>query len=368
MRESRLLEVPLIYKISPYPGSDSYFCGMSMSPRKISIFPLLAVSFVSALGYGIVLPSLVYIVERFHGGNFLYGAIGASYSAFQFIGAPILGKLSDRFGRKRILFICMLGSTVAWALFIVAFRLPLITIGSVTTSITGGIALTLPMLVIFIARSVDGLTAGDLSVANAYVADIATEQERKADFGKMGVAGNLGFILGPALAGVLAQTSFGILLPIETALATSIFALLLIVFFLRESHPRNTPSLRRRGKGGGGPFAQYNNTFAILDHPPTPSFFRRGRCEADVSRRANDGAYSTASRNLFCVLSCLQSFRGRHAALCDGIAALVRCRNRDFLFDSLHRHRNHGRPGCSPGSTSARARRRSQYGEPSLSR
>lgn len=220
-----------------------------MSPsRKISIFPLLAVSFISALGYGIVLPSLVYIVERFHGGNFLYGAIGACYSAFQFIGAPVLGKLSDRFGRKRILFICMLGSTVAWALFIVAFRLPVLTIGTVTTSITGAIALTLPMITIFIARSVDGLTAGDISVANAYVADITTEQERKADFGKMGVAGNLGFILGPALAGVLAQTSFGLLLPIETALGTSIFALLLIIFLLPESHPRKSPSLKTMGK------------------------------------------------------------------------------------------------------------------------
>jgi MFS transporter, DHA1 family, tetracycline resistance protein len=208
------------------------------SVRKISIFPLLAVSFISMLGYGIVLPSLVYIVQRFHGGNFLYGALGASYSAFQFIGAPVLGKLSDRFGRKRILFICMLGSTVAWALFIVAFRLPILTIGTVSAPIVGGIALTLPMLVIFIARAADGLTAGDVSVANAYVADITSEQERKAYFGKMGVAGNLGFILGPALAGALAQTSFGLLLPIETALGTSIFALLLIIFFLQESHPK----------------------------------------------------------------------------------------------------------------------------------
>ncbi|HEX5317237.1 MAG TPA: MFS transporter, partial [Candidatus Kapabacteria bacterium] len=123
-------------------------------------------------------------------------------------------------------------------LFIVAFRLPILTIGTVSAPIVGGIALTLPMLVIFIARAADGLTAGDVSVANAYVADITTEQERKAYFGKMGVAGNLGFILGPALAGVLAQTSFGLLLPIETALGTSIFALLLIIVFLQESHPK----------------------------------------------------------------------------------------------------------------------------------
>src|ERR1700733_12574630 len=98
--------------------------------RKISIFPLLVVSFISSLGFGIVLPSLVYIVQTFHGNNFLYGALGASYSACQFFGAPVLGKLSDRFGRKRILFISVLGSAIAWALFIYAFKLPMTMIGT----------------------------------------------------------------------------------------------------------------------------------------------------------------------------------------------------------------------------------------------
>jgi MFS transporter, DHA1 family, tetracycline resistance protein len=210
-----------------------------MSPtRKISIFPLMAVSFISMLGYGIVLPSLVYVVQTFHGSNFLYGALGASYSACQFIGAPLLGKLSDRFGRKRILFISVLGSAMAWALFIVAFRLPMTMMGTFTTSMMGAVSITLPMLCIFIARSVDGLTAGDVSVANAYVADVTTPAERKGDFGKMGVAANLGFILGPALAGILGQTSLGLNLPIATALGTSIFGLLLIVFVLPESRPR----------------------------------------------------------------------------------------------------------------------------------
>jgi DHA1 family tetracycline resistance protein-like MFS transporter len=210
-----------------------------MSPtRKISIVPLMAVSFISMLGYGIVLPSLVYVVQTFHGTNFLYGALGASYSACQFVGAPMLGKLSDRFGRKRILFLSVFGSAVAWVLFIVAFRLPMTMMGTFTTSMTGAVSITLPMLCIFIARSFDGLTAGDVSVANAYVADITTHEERKADFGKMGVAGNLGFILGPALAGILAQTPLGLNLPIYLALGTSIFGLLLIVFVLPESRPR----------------------------------------------------------------------------------------------------------------------------------
>jgi MFS transporter, DHA1 family, tetracycline resistance protein len=221
----------------------------------------MAVSFISMLGYGIVLPSLVYVVQMFHGSNFLYGALGASYSACQFIGAPLLGKLSDRFGRKRILFISVLGSAVAWMLFIVAFKLPMTMMGTFTTSITGAVSITLPMLCIFIARSVDGLTAGDVSVANAYVADVTTHEERKADFGKMGVAGNLGFILGPALAGILGQTSLGLNLPIATALGTSIFGLLLIVFVLPESRPRKVKEN-----------IEHTSTQNILGHGPKESY------------------------------------------------------------------------------------------------
>src|SRR5437016_619653 len=210
-----------------------------MSPtKKVSIFPLLVISFIGTLGFGIVLPSLVYIVKMFHGSDFLYGALGATYSAFQFIGAPVLGKLSDRYGRKRILFVSILGSAIAWALFLVALRMPMTTLTAFSTSMTGAIVLTLPLVSIFIARAVDGLTAGDVSVANAYVADITTPEERKADFGKMGVAGNLGFILGPALAGLLANTAFGLSLPVALALALSLLALVLIIWKLPESHPR----------------------------------------------------------------------------------------------------------------------------------
>ena len=194
------------------------------------------------LGYGIVLPSLVYIVQKFHGSNFLYGALGASYSACQFIGAPVLGKLSDRFGRKKMLFICVLGSAIAWALFLVALHMQIEDMGSFKTNMTGVVAISLPMICIFIARSVDGLTAGDVSVANAYVADITTQEERKADFGKMGVAGNLGFILGPALAGVLAATPLGLDLPVIVALGTSIIGLLLIIFSLQESRAKQKDS------------------------------------------------------------------------------------------------------------------------------
>jgi DHA1 family tetracycline resistance protein-like MFS transporter len=206
--------------------------------KKPPIFPLLLVSFIGSLGFSIVLPSLVYLVRTFRGGDFLYGALGATYSAFQLFGAPILGELSDKYGRKKILFLSELGSTISWALFIVALYLPIKLLGGFSTSLTGVVAFTLPMLCLFIARAVEGLTGGDVSVANAYIADIATPAERKADFGKMGVAANLGFMVGPVIAGLLGSTSGGLVVPISGALATSLLALILIAFMRPESHPK----------------------------------------------------------------------------------------------------------------------------------
>jgi MFS transporter, DHA1 family, tetracycline resistance protein len=208
-----------------------------MTPHQRRILPLLFTSFIGALGFSIVLPSLVYIVKRFEGGDFLYGALGATYSAFQLIGAPVLGKLSDQYGRKRILLLSKIGSTLAWALFLVALALPISKVTEFSNSLMGVVVITLPMLVLFIARAFEGLTGGDISVANAYIADVSTPEERKIDFGQMGVAAGLGFMLGPALAGFLGGTSLGLALPISTALVTSLLTLILIVWLLPESHP-----------------------------------------------------------------------------------------------------------------------------------
>ena len=90
---------------------------------------------------------------------------------------------------------------------------------------------------LFFARALDGLTGGNVSVANAYLADISTEENRKANFGKMSAAANLGFIIGPALAGLLGSTVLGNMLPIIAALLISFVAIILIQFQLKESTP-----------------------------------------------------------------------------------------------------------------------------------
>jgi MFS family permease len=202
---------------------------------KISIYPILTVNFVGTLGFGIVLPFLVFLVTRYGGNAFIYGIMGATYSAFQLIGAPILGRWSDMYGRKRILLLSQLGTLLSWIIFLIALYLPQTQILMVDSPLVGSFTLSLPLIFLFIARLFDGLTGGNVSVANAYLADITAEDKRNENFGKMAVSANLGFIFGPALAGLLGTTSLKETLPVLAALIISVIASLLIAFLLPES-------------------------------------------------------------------------------------------------------------------------------------
>ncbi len=203
--------------------------------QKPTLFPVLLVHFIGMLGYSIVMPFLVFLVDRFGGNSFIYGLMGAMYPGFQLIGAPIMGRWSDQIGRKRVLFYSQLGTFLAWGLFIVALFIPVKRFMDVDSNLTGAFVLTIPLLVLFFARALDGLTGGNVSVANAYLSDISTEENRKANFGKMGMAAGLGFILGPSVAGVLGATPYGELIPVLVAALISFVAILLIQFYLPES-------------------------------------------------------------------------------------------------------------------------------------
>ncbi len=203
-----------------------------------SIYPILSVHFVGSLGFSLVIPFLVYLVTRWGGNAFVYGVVGATYSFFQLIAAPVLGRWSDRFGRRRILLVSQGGTLLSWLVFLVAFALPTGPLARIDAPFAGSFALTLPLLVVFLARATDGLTGGNISVATAYLADISTDADRSAHFGKLALASNLGFVIGPALAGVLGATALGEILPVLAAAAISVIALALIAFGLPESHPR----------------------------------------------------------------------------------------------------------------------------------
>jgi DHA1 family tetracycline resistance protein-like MFS transporter len=214
------------------------------------IAPLLAVSFLASLGFSIVMPFLVFLVEAYGGNAFVMGAIGAAFWTAQLVGAPWLGALSDRLGRRRVLFTSQLGALAAWAIFLGALVAPRGELARVDTAITGAFTITLPLLLIALSRITDGLVNGSISVANAYLADVTTEDERKAGFGRLGAASSLGFVIGPVLAGFLARGTDGVVLLIAIAMALSAAGALLVRLRLPDPRPQPATPTIVHARGG----------------------------------------------------------------------------------------------------------------------
>ena len=186
---------------------------MSVINKPVPLFPLLLSNFIGTLGFSIVLPFMVFLVIDFGGNSIIYGILAAMYPSFQPTGAPILGRWSDAYGRKKVLLISNGGTLVGWIIFLFAFLLPATSLLSISSAIIGTFAITLPLVVLFFARSLDGITGGNVSVANAYLADVSTDKNRSKNFGKMAISSNLGFIVGPALAGILGGTIYKEIFP-----------------------------------------------------------------------------------------------------------------------------------------------------------
>lgn len=168
--------------------------------------------FVDLLGFGIVLPQLPYYAEAFGASALWVGAILTSYSAAQFLGASLLGRLSDRVGRRPVLLASLAGSAISLAL--------------------SGLAGSLLGLVL--ARGLAGLFGGSIAAAQAYVADSTSREERARHMGLLGASIGLGFVFGPALGAGLARWGFGTAAFVAAGLAAANFVF--AVFRLPESH------------------------------------------------------------------------------------------------------------------------------------
>ena len=214
---------------------------MISKEKRTPVFPLLLVNFIGTLGFSIVLPFLVFLVMKFGGNAVVYSLLAATYPAFQLIGAPILGRWSDIYGRKKVLLLSNAGTAIGWILFLIALVVPFEETFSINLISFGTIIVVVPLLFIFFARAIDGITGGNISVANAYLSDISSDENRSKNFGKMAISSNLGFILGPALAGILAGTVYGATLPVLAALLLSLVTLFVIGFLLRESRIKSNP-------------------------------------------------------------------------------------------------------------------------------
>jgi len=237
--------------------------------------PILAIQFLGTLGFSLAIPLLVFIVTDLGGAAWTYGLVGATYSAFQFIGAPLLGRWSDRTGRRPVLVASQLGTLAAWILFLVALSLPLV---GLTTF--AGATLTLPLLLVFVARALDGLTGGNISVASAYVADLTRDEPklRQVAFGRMGMAASLGFVIGPAGGALLGATAWGPRLPIAIAAIIAGLTTVAIILFLKEPPDRSAD-----GPPSPGTLAALHQQSRPCDRAPKTRVLRDGMTHGPIA-------------------------------------------------------------------------------------
>src|SRR5262245_52662816 len=152
------------------------------------LVPIFIVVFIDLLGFSLILPLLPYYASSFGAAPQTIGLLVASYSICQFLAAPFLGDWSDRYGRRPLLLYSQLGSCLGFILL--------------------GIAPSLPnaLLWLFVARIIDGISGGNLTIAQAYISDISAPADRARNFGMIiGVSFGLGFLLGPSFGGFLSR-------------------------------------------------------------------------------------------------------------------------------------------------------------------
>src|SRR4030066_1949756 len=152
---------------------------MASLVKQPPLFPILLVNFVGTLGFSIVLPFLVFLVMKFGGDAVVYSILAATYPAFQLIGSPLLGRWSDIYGRRKVLLLSNAGTAIGWILFVIALVLPNDRVFNINLEYFGTFVLAVPLLFIFFARAIDGITGGNISVANAYLSDISTDKTRR---------------------------------------------------------------------------------------------------------------------------------------------------------------------------------------------
>ncbi len=184
-----------------------------MRDRRLAI--IFGVVLVDMLSFSIVLPLLAYIARDLGASKLEAGLLLAIYPLAQFFGAPILGRLSDRFGRKPVLLVSIFGTMCGF-----------IVLGG---AMLGAASIT----VLYFSRFVDGITGGNISVAQAYIADITDAESRGKALGMIGAAFGLGFIIGPATGGLL--SSYGYAVPAFVGAGLAALNLLLVALFLPES-------------------------------------------------------------------------------------------------------------------------------------
>src|SRR3954463_13884820 len=189
--------------------------------------------FVNLVGFGIIVPLLPFYAESFGATPLVIGLLFAVFSVCQLLAAPALGGRTDRHGRRPVLVFSLAGTVVSFVM----------------------LALAHSITMLFVARIVDGLSGGNISTARAYVADVTEPKDRARAYGLIGAAFGLGFIMGPALSGILARVSYTA--PIWAAATVTLVAALMAFFWLPET-------VHRTHAGTGNPLSYLP---ALLQRP-----------------------------------------------------------------------------------------------------
>jgi MFS family permease len=165
--------------------------GSGGSRRALAV--VVGVVFLDLVGFGIVIPVLPFYVRSFGVSDVYIGLLAASYSIAQFVAAPVLGRLSDAHGRRPVIVLTLVGSAVAWTVFGVAGQ------------VGGTLGAAAGVTTLFASRLLAGAMGGNLSVAQAYVADVTPRERRAGALGLLAASFSLGFVFGPAIGGVAAS-------------------------------------------------------------------------------------------------------------------------------------------------------------------
>ncbi len=229
--------------------------------KNSKLLSVFLVVFVDLLGFGLILHLLTYYADEYNATPFVVGLLTASNAAAQLIGAPVLGRLSDRFGRRPILLVSILGTLIGFIVLGVADPF-----GKVLAGLFGmaGAANAFIVSLLFTARLIDGLTGANISVAQAYITDVTTEENRAQGLGIIGAAFGLGFIFGPATGGLL--SAYGYAAPAFAAAGLALLNLLAVYFYLPESL---TPEKRAEmiARATEKPAFNFNALWAALNRP-----------------------------------------------------------------------------------------------------